>query len=307
MEHSQMDSLDPPKTPDPLAVAILLWAALVLVPLGLRLTAEAGRTAWSQRLLRLVGWLQVPAAIMLSGSFVFDQGLPAAALALPWFAVTLLIASAGGLDLIRRGWRFDGSTAFAAAMLLLPVGGGWAVISRAGMQPQDFSHAIVILTAVHFHYAGFVLPILAGLTAKEMERRRDAKSPLPQPSPGGRCRQIDRTMLATIIAGVPLVGVGISLSPHIEVAAAILLASGCVLLAARQLQVAIAVGDATRLALLGVSSLALLSAMGLAVVYAAGEFTGQQWLSIQTMIRTHGAFNAIGFATCGVLGWTGAK
>ena len=30
---------------------------------------------------------------------------------------------------------------------------------------------------------------------------------------------------------------------------------------------------------------------------------GQQWLSIPTMIRTHGAFNALGFATCGLLGW----
>lgn len=110
-------------------------------------------------------------------------------------------------------------------------------------------------------------------------------------------------MLAAIIVGVPLVGVGISLSPHIEVAAAMLLASGCVLLAGRQLAVAIASQNAARLTLLGISSLALISAMGLAAVYAVGEFTGQQWLSIPTMIRTHGAFNALGFATCGLLGW----
>jgi hypothetical protein len=242
----------------------------------------------AQRILRIVRWLQTPAAMLLAASFLLDQGAPAAALAAPWLGVTLLVAAAGGLELWRCGWRLDARAAFIAAMLFLPVGGGWAVISRAGLRPQDFSHAIVLLTAVHFHYAGFVLPVLAGLTVRGGT------------STAGR----ERLMLAAIIAGVPLVGVGISLSPQIEVAAAFLLSAGCVLLAARQLQVAAAARDPTTLALLGISSLALLSAMALAAVYAAGEFTGRQPLSIPTMIRTHGLANAIGFATCGLAGWS---
>ncbi|MCI0359078.1 MAG: YndJ family protein, partial [Planctomycetaceae bacterium] len=204
---------------------------------------------------------------------------------------------------VRRGWCLDGNSGFIAAMLFLSVGGGWAVISRAGLRPKDFSDAIVLLTAVHFHYAGFVLPVVAGLSASDMERRRAEQTPSPQPSPNRRGRLVDRVMLAAIIAGVPLVGVGISLSPDLEVAAAILLTLGCMLLAVRQLQAAIASQNSTRLTLLGISSLALVSAMGLAAVYAVGEFTGRQWLSIPTMIRTHGVFNAIGFATCGLAGW----
>jgi hypothetical protein len=47
--------------------------------------------------------------------------------------------------------------------------------------------------------------------------------------------------------------------------------------------------------------------MGLAVVYAIGEFTGQTSINIPTMIRTHGMFNALGFATCGLVGWAIAK
>jgi hypothetical protein len=113
-----------------------------------------------------------------------------------------------------------------------------------------------------------------------------------------------RVMLATIIVGVPLVGVGISLSPHVEVAAALLLAAGCVILAARQIQAAVASKSATILTLLCVSSLALLSAMALAATYAVGEFTGRAWLDIPTMIRTHGAANAFGFALCGLAGWS---
>jgi hypothetical protein len=110
-------------------------------------------------------------------------------------------------------------------------------------------------------------------------------------------------MLAAIILGVPLVGVGISLSPHLEVTAAMLLAIGCILLSVRQVQAALLSRDATIVTLLGVSSLALLSGMALAMIYALGEFTGQPWLTIPTMIRTHGLANAFGFALCGLIGW----
>jgi hypothetical protein len=213
---------------------------------------------------------------------------------MPWFLVTLLLAGVGVLDAVRRGWRLDGQTGFTAALLFIPVGGGWALISRAGLRPQEFSHAIVLLTAVHFHFAGFVLPILAGLTAAKSEYG------LPRLRVG---LPWDGLMLAAIILGVPLVGVGISLSPHIEIVAAILLTVGCVILVVRQIQAAISLRNATALALLCVSSLSLLSAMGLAAIYAVGEFTGHAWLDISTMIRTHGAANAFGFATCGLVGW----
>ena len=288
-------------TPDPFAAAILLWAVFVLVPLGLRFCENANRSELAQRLLRMARWLQIPAAFLLAGSFLLDQGAPAAVLAAPWFGVTLLVAAVGGIELRHSAFRLDARAALVAAKLFLPVGGGWAVISRAGMCPQDFSHEIVLLTAVHFHYAGFVLPVIAGLTARGMESLTSFNTPSPQPSPAGR----GGIMLAAIIVGVPLVGLGISLSPHVEVAAAMLLSAGCVLLAVRQLQVAAAAHNPAALALLGISSLALLSAMGLAVVYAVGEFAGQPWLSIPTMIRTHGVANAFGFATCGLVGWCG--
>lgn len=278
-----------------LEIVILLFAALVLVPLSLRLSDDRARGVRARRLLGLAAWLQTAAAIALGASFALAQGWPAAALALPWFGVTLLLAFVGLADLSRRGWRLDGQAGFTAALLFIPVGGGWAVISRAGLRPQDFSHAIVLLTAVHFHYAGFVLPILAGLTATRME------AAFPRRRFGLVC---DRVMLAAIILGVPLVGVGISLSPHVEVAAALLLTIGCLILAVRQIQVSVSSRDATSLALLCVSSLALLSAMALAAIYAVGEFTVHQWLDIPTMIGTHGVFNAFGFATCGLAGWT---
>lgn len=273
----------------PLEAAILLFAPLVLVRPAIQLIEAT--TAWphERRVLQLVSWTQLPAATLSAASFAFPQGSLPAALALPWLLVTLVLALAGVLRLWRLPWRLNGELAIAASLLMIAVGGGWAVISRAGLRPQNFSPAIVLLTGVHFHYAGFVLPLLTGLTLNALHGERQ---------PG----LVDRSLLVSIVAGVPLVGVGISLSPQIEVAAAIMLTVGCTLLAVRQVQVATRSRLPTQVTLLTISSLALISAMIPAAIYACGEFATTAWLDIPTMIRTHGTFNAFGFAACGIAG-----
>jgi hypothetical protein len=273
----------------PLEAMILLFAPLVLVRPAIGLIEAACGEEPVRRFVRQASWLQFPAAVALAASFAVPQGLLAAALALPWLLVTLMLAVAGGLRLWRRGCRVDGDLAIGAALMLIAVGGGWAALSRVGLRPQGFSHTIVLLTAVHFHYAGFVLPLLAGLTANSLNRGR---------MPG----RVDRLVLLSIVAGVPLVGVGISLSPQIEVVATMVVALGCGIFAVRQVQAAMKTPDPARITLLAISSLALISAMIPAAAYAWGEFASTAWLDIPTMIRTHGAFNAFGFAACGIAG-----
>jgi hypothetical protein len=278
----------------PLEAAILLLAPLALVPLGLRSIEIPKSTALETALIKWTRWLQLPAATTFALSFSLPQSYAASALVLPWFVVTLLLALAGFLRLRRLGIRLDCEAGTIAALLFIAVGGGWAVISRAGLRPQDFSHPIVLLTAVHFHYAGFVLPLIAACIAKELQTA-------PRSASGS---WIDRLMLASIIVGVPAVGLGISLSPHIEVAAAFILAIGCLILGARQIQAALVIGNPTRISLAAISSLSLASAMALAAIYALGEYSGHRWIDVPAMIRTHGAFNAFGFAACGVAAWT---
>ncbi len=209
-----------------LETVLLLFATLVLVPLGLRLIEDPSRWPLAVRLLTAAKWLQPAAAVSLGASFALKQSWPAAALAGPWFVVTLLLAGVGLLDAVRRGWRLDASAGFTAALLFSPVGGSWAVLSRAGLRPQDFSHAIVLLTAVHFHYAGFLLPVIASCVVRRLQEQAGAKLPA----------RIDGLMLLGILVGVPAVGLGISLSAHIEVGAAVVLACACVGLAIRQMQ-----------------------------------------------------------------------
>lgn len=270
-----------------LAELILVLAAAVLVPLAL----SAPPTPLSR-----TGWLLVAvAALLLAASFAFQQGWLAATLALPWLAVTAAIALSGVRSLIAHGWRFEAHTARQFGRMYLLVGGGWAALSRIGAQPQEFSHEIVLLTAVHFHYAGFLLPTIAAGVVEQLLTDRGGESRRTLPL-------VDRILLAAIVLGVPLVGVGISLSPTIEVVAALVLVAGCWLLAGRQLQLAFRTRNPNRLVLLAISALSLGGAMTLAAVYALGEFLGQPWLTIPQMIPTHGAFNALGFAACGLAG-----
>src|SRR5262249_44293499 len=79
----------------PWAIAILLFAALVLVPLGLQVARAASS---------LVLLLQFPAAIVLGVSFLFDQGWLAGLLALPWLIVTAWIACEASQRIWRRGF-----------------------------------------------------------------------------------------------------------------------------------------------------------------------------------------------------------
>lgn len=270
------------------AATLFLFAPLTLVPLALGLlTAKLGRPggrAWNAMLL-----LQPLAALLLVAAFALPVGPAAAAATLPWLLVTLLIALQG----VREAWPVNGRSAAtlapAVGMMFLPIGGGWLVLSRLGARPLRLSDIIVLATAVHFHYAGFVLPILVGQVARALPGR------LATVAAGG------------VIAGVPLVAAGITLSAFDvrwpEWLAAWLLVVSCFLTAALQLRVAAQAGHRAAAVLLSVSSLALFGGMVLAAVYALGSYCGSAWLSIEDMLPYHGAVNAFGFALCGLLGW----
>jgi len=52
------------------------------------------------------------------------------------------------------------------ARIDLAVGGAWLVASRLGMRPMGIQEPIVLLTAVHFHYAGFATATIAAATLR---------------------------------------------------------------------------------------------------------------------------------------------
>jgi hypothetical protein len=261
----------------PLALVVFLAGPLVLVPLTLSLLPEQPRWVW-----RGIAGLQLPAALLLLTL--------SAPLSIAWLLVTALIALAGFLHMARH--RAMADLGIAAGLIYLVVGGGWSVLARYGARPLDFSDAIVQATATHFHYAGFILPVLAGLAARRL---------------GGRWSALT---VAAVVAGVPLVALGITLSAlgvrWVEWCAAWFMAAAGLLMALQQFRLARLVGG-WRGGLFLLSGASLAVGMALAALYALGNCLGADWLDIPLMIRTHGVINAAGFALPGLLAHVEAR
>lgn len=272
--------------------ALLLFAALVLLPPALDLLA--GRRPAPSRPHRWATTLATPAALLLAVSCLVRSGPLAAGLAVPWLAVTALVACAGLLRLVRNRPLTLARGCIDAGALYLAVGGAWAIADRLGVQPLGFSVAIVALTAVHFHYAGLLLPLFTGLAVERS---------------GGRAAALAAVL---VIAGVPAVAVGITASAlgpgrWLETAAAWLMAAGGALAAWLHLRLAATARERTPLRLLwAVCGAALLTGMALAALYGARFLVPAarlRWLDVGWMQVTHGVVNAFGFGLAGTLAW----
>jgi len=283
----------------PLAKIILFLGPLLIVPLGLRLLKQASLVSIETNYQSPATIFWGMAVVALASSFGPPAGLLAAILATPWFLVTLLLAFLGARYMLREVRDLDAQLALGAALMLVAVGGGWTLVSRAGLRPANFSTAIVLLTGVHFHYAGFALPVLTGWTIRHLQKQATPSS-FWSSSFGSILR---RGLVAAVIGGVPLVGIGITFSPLLEVLASGLLTLAALLLAMLQIQVALQESHALRRSLLFLSSVSLICGMGLAITYALGTYLETQWLDIPTMIPLHGIANSLGFSLCGLLAW----
>ncbi len=262
---------------------VFLFAVFVIVPLGISLIAS--NEEWLS--LSIAAIIQPIAALLCLISFALPQGVLAAVLASTWLVTTSFIALAGVLRVVLSGPVSRLELSINAGMIYLPVGGAWLVASRVGFQPLGFGDTIVLLTAVHFHFAGFAAPVLAGLAGRT--------------SPGSRSIAV---AAIGIVVGTPLVAAGITLSPILALAGTLMVAAGLVLLGIVVIVSVVAKLD-SRLSriLLVISSLSSFAAMVLAVLYAYSIVTHTLIVDIPQMAMTHGLLNSFGFSLCGLLGW----
>jgi hypothetical protein len=253
---------------------LFLLAPLVAVPLALALLEPA---PWMSAI------LQPFAAASATASFFVPPGAVAAGLAAPW-AILTGVALLEGLMRIRT-WSFD-EVVTTVSLLLLPVGGGWLMASRAGVAPMGFGEPIAILTAVHFHFTAFLAPALAVLAGRERPGPLYAASALG------------------ILAGTPLLAVGFVFSPALKLGAVFLLVAALGGVAVSQLRAMPRLKRRMSKILLATSSAALLAGMLIAGLYEIGFFTARGWLSIPQVARVHGPLNGLGFAVAGLMAWT---
>ncbi len=271
---------------------LLLLGILVVVPLLLAQAVVSEERGLSARAVRAAVLGHPLAAAGVVASLFLPVGGVAAALACPWLLFTGLVALSGaGRLLARRGGPAE-EVAIDVGCVYLPVGAVWLLASRAGIAPLGFGDPIAILTAVHFHFAGFAAPLLTGLVGRALRSR------------GGRGR-VFPAIAGGVVSGMPLVAAGITASPHVEIVGVAVFGVSLVALAGLLLlRVApSATGIAAR-GLLGVSALALLAGVALAALYGAGEFAGSERISIPRMVVTHGWLMGFGFVLLGALGFT---
>jgi hypothetical protein len=178
-----------------------------------------------------------------------------------------------------------------AAFILWLVGTVWLVIDGYQLTPLGFSPLIVRLTAVHFHFAGFILPVIAATLARAYPSR------------------LANAAAVVALLGVPSTAIGITATqlgaPHVvEALLALPMIAGALLVAAVHLGLAFGPRNLEApmrvVALRAVVGVTLIATMALALVYAL-----RGWLpwspTIPQMALWHGIGNAFGVATCGLI------
>jgi len=269
---------------------LFLLAPWVVVPLAISLIPLLDGSGRIGIRLGRLSWIMLAAALLATVSFFQPAGPSAASLAGAWFLVCVWFALEGLRRVLRYRAQSFTQFCFAAGEAYLIVSGTWFVASRLGLQPIGFQEPIVLLTAVHFHFAGFLSAVFAGLTYERLRETRWSK-PL-------------RVALASVVAGPGLLGLAFLVGPKLKLAAVILIVVGQFGLATGMIRVAFGKVNSVARAMLIFSSGCVVAGMVLAASWALGEFPLQAFVELGRMERVHGTLNAIGFGICGLIGWT---
>ena len=266
---------------------LFLLAPWVVAPLTLSLVPAAQNNWPSRTNGSAIRYLLFPGAILATTSFFLRDGRTAAALTSVWLLASVSVALDGLMRLIRTRLQSLQEFCFAIGEGYAFVGALWLLASRMGLQPVGFREPIVLLTAVHFHYAGLMAAVLAGLVASS------ARTP-----------SLLRIALSCAVLGPALLGLAFLAGSKLKLAAVMLMVIGeyGIAFGTFRIGLANASGIGGRLLILG--SACVILGMALAGIWAAGEYTLHAFVNIEEMARYHGVLNSLGFGLCSLVGWT---
>jgi hypothetical protein len=267
-------------------VWMLLISVGLLIPLGERLSPSLSDGArW------VAERCSFPLLLVLGYSLSQPPGLLTAALAGLWLAVRVYISFS-----VLLSWRTQRDFSVRrlcldAASFFPAIGAAWLLANRLNWMPFGFDALIVLLTAAHFHHAGFTLPLIAGLCART------------------RADPFSKRACLLILAGVPLVAIGITCTHFklllwVEPVAVAVLVLGAFMVGTQQIGMAFhsAQANGSR-CLFFISGLSLIIAMLLALSFGFRSILPQWALPMPRMWAIHGGLNTFGFGLCGILAW----
>lgn len=284
-----------------LAELVVLSIPLIAAPLALPLTARRDRSDGAPLAQQIRRFKLYAAVGGLGGvGLVAAAALPelpspiAAALTVPWLLFGALAALHGVVRLVSRSRLSVPELAIDVGLLVLPGGAVWLLLYRGEWVLGGFGGLAALLTAAHFHAAGFGTLVMAGMLGRGL-----AEAKLT------RARRIHAATTVALLLAFPLLAGGIATGIRaIELAGAGLYVLALPVLAMLQVAAALYLRDrpAWLRALLGLSAGSLLLATVFAGRFAAQGFYGAA-VPIATMLRVHGLVNGLGFLGLGLLAW----
>ncbi|MFG6150481.1 YndJ family protein [Halobacillus sp. B23F22_1] len=275
---------------------VLSFSFLILVPLLLEEAVRGKENNRAEHWINNVMITSLPFAGAGMLSVALPAGQEAGAWAVLWLFFTILIAVGGLMRLLGRGWRPVQETVIDLGLIYMAAGGGWLVISSGGLSRYlPYSETIVQLTAVHFHYAAFVVPVVTGLFGRWLVSYKKKPAGLPY------------TVLASgIAAGPVLVALGLRQGSPTETVMVIIYVSFILWLSVWWLWCSAEFNMWSKIAI-RLSALLLIITMSVSLFYSFGMMNGSYWFGISDMIRWHGLLNAFGFSLFSVLAWRDIK
>ncbi|WP_313893023.1 YndJ family protein [Psychrobacillus sp.] len=250
---------------------MLTAAQLVFVPLTFQLI-------WKQEY-KLYYYFAIPA---FAAVFILQTTVPVGwniLFAIIYLLFTLVVALYGFGRFIRRGFANLEEFSIHMGLMYLFIGGAWFFAYIAEID-TGFSPLLTWLTAIHFHYSAFLLPIFVGFLG------RLYKTTLYK-------------VVCTIILICPIVvAIGITFFPWLEIVSVLLYIFGIYGLIYLTFKAYFASTIQAVLVRLSFGSLGVTIIFSL--LYAA-RITN---VDIDFMLRFHGFFNCVLFALCGVIGWS---
>lgn len=255
------------------------FAALVVVPLALRHAFDADE-APLPRIALFVAGACVGLAMLVRAPI-------GGALVLPWGLAAAFMAARAVYDRLGKLRSLTlPDAAITASLVYLPVGAIWAGAYRLGIPLAGFAGLECLLTAAHFHYAGFGACALVGLLGRELGDDRGVTY---------------RIGAVGTIVSVALVAAGITASHAVERISAWALVASVLLVDVNLVRLGLRSRGAARV-LLFASPLASVVAALFAAHFAESGFHTLDDQKLRRMLYLHGMVNAFGFVTLGLFG-----
>jgi hypothetical protein len=266
-----------------LPAVLLLFGQLVIVPLGLGLFDGGGpRIA---RALHRGGWFGVRAgSVAALAALALPRGELAAAVAALYLLPVLAVGLAALVRFVADDRHGMQDVAGVAAAGFLVVGAVFFVIHRQGIAFGGMPEHILQLTAVHFHFTGYGLGLMAGALVT-------------------RSSTVGSIGVALLIGGMVVTPIGFLTVPAVQALGAILVVAALLVVAVGSVTTLGRIGSGAARRLLFVSSVFAWVVGGMAFTYALSEAFGSPVIPLVAMAGLHGTFAAVGVVFCGLLGW----